>query len=642
MKHNQFFNDRRGAGVTSFVDLEDKPRIPAPSYLVAASNAPDDVKDAADFVCDGDDDQEEIQNALDGAKESGAVVQLSPGEFYTTEALTVGSGKVRIVGAGMFASVIKPEYDEVGRVIDIDGSSSDPLESLELYDFAIDMTEVPGSGNFAIHVEHVHHSHLERVRGLHTPGSFCRFRNGIKDSSVIGCRLHDIGRGENIGYGFQWMPSTSSDPVIERVVASNNIVDGNGRNALAVYGNTDYVSITGNVLRGYPGQAHSAIGLSAGRHVSVTGNVCYDVTRSSECGIEIEGHGGHSNDPSICEYIAVSGNTVYNCDEGIKIVAAQDGDGSRYATITGNLIHDVGEEAVVVSSSQGVVVSANTIKSPGANGVRVRASLNVVVCNNATEDCGSSDIWVRDAKAVTVLGCHMVHGQGPGGLFVNEDSEDIRILDNLVYEPSGRGMRFDDTSALLVKGNRIVRAQDEGIRLAGDNTYTRISFNEIIRASQGSDHSSNAIWARDGFEDLIVESNFIDAGDESPRTRRAVQVPSGTTGVIIRDNTLTGEFDEKIGQINDQIVYDNKGLKTRNKGDATVPDGSTSVVVTHDLEQTPDITSIFVTPSNDLGSASKFWISGVGSSEFTINVDADPGSDEATFAWVADTKKVVN
>jgi hypothetical protein len=72
-----------------------------------------------------------------------------------------------------------------------------------------------------------------------------------------------------------------------------------------------------------------------------------------------------------------------------------------------------------------------------------------------------------------------------------------------------------------------------------------------------------------------------------------------------------------------------------NNGNATVANGSTSIAVTHGLEETPGLSDIQVTPTNNLGNATKFWVSNPTSTQFTINVDADPGATTATFAWQA-------
>ena len=55
--------------------------------------------------------------------------------------------------------------------------------------------------------------------------------------------------------------------------------------------------------------------------------------------------------------------------------------------------------------------------------------------------------------------------------------------------------------------------------------------------------------------------------------------------------------------------------------------------MTHGLDITPSAEDISVTPTNNLGNASKFWISDIGASTFRINVDTDPGADTATFSW---------
>lgn len=71
---------------------------------------------------------------------------------------------------------------------------------------------------------------------------------------------------------------------------------------------------------------------------------------------------------------------------------------------------------------------------------------------------------------------------------------------------------------------------------------------------------------------------------------------------------------------------------TGTTGTATVASGATSVSVTHNFGSTPTAGQIRVTPTG-LGSASKWWISSIGSTTFTINVDADPGASTATFGW---------
>jgi len=68
------------------------------------------------------------------------------------------------------------------------------------------------------------------------------------------------------------------------------------------------------------------------------------------------------------------------------------------------------------------------------------------------------------------------------------------------------------------------------------------------------------------------------------------------------------------------------------RGSATITSATTSVSVTHGLIGTP--VTVQITPTASLGSAAKFWVSSIGSSTFTINVDVAPGSS-VSFNWVA-------
>ena len=48
-------------------------------------------------------------------------------------------------------------------------------------------------------------------------------------------------------------------------------------------------------------------------------------------------------------------------------------------------------------------------------------------------------------------------------------------------------------------------------------------------------------------------------------------------------------------------VYNNIGYTTKNSGTATIPDGSTSVTVNHDLADTPSIVTVLLTKTQDFG-----------------------------------------
>jgi hypothetical protein len=76
------------------------------------------------------------------------------------------------------------------------------------------------------------------------------------------------------------------------------------------------------------------------------------------------------------------------------------------------------------------------------------------------------------------------------------------------------------------------------------------------------------------------------------------------------------------------------GLVMENSGSATIPNGSTSVVVTHGLSRAPLPSEISLTmqgtAANDPGS---LYLSAIDGTHFTINSRADPGASGLSVAW---------
>jgi hypothetical protein len=73
--------------------------------------------------------------------------------------------------------------------------------------------------------------------------------------------------------------------------------------------------------------------------------------------------------------------------------------------------------------------------------------------------------------------------------------------------------------------------------------------------------------------------------------------------------------------------------RSRNRGTGTIPNGSTSVTITHGLIATPQ--EISITPTNNFGTATGWYVSNIGATTFDVNSDADPGAGTGTFKWAA-------
>ncbi|AZV43756.1 hypothetical protein BAOM_3147 [Peribacillus asahii] len=77
------------------------------------------------------------------------------------------------------------------------------------------------------------------------------------------------------------------------------------------------------------------------------------------------------------------------------------------------------------------------------------------------------------------------------------------------------------------------------------------------------------------------------------------------------------------------------GHASRRTGTATIAAGSTEVTVTHGANSIPTINNVTVMPTNNLGSALKYWVDplSVTASTFKIYVDQNPLGSGATFKW---------
>jgi len=100
------------------------------SILVAASNSPQSMQDAADYVCTGNNDQNTINEAINSQANLGGVVALSPGSFRCSGPVKVRS-RVALVGSGR-ASVLRAANAWSGAMIEAANTSTDKVTIADL------------------------------------------------------------------------------------------------------------------------------------------------------------------------------------------------------------------------------------------------------------------------------------------------------------------------------------------------------------------------------------------------------------------------------------------------------------------------------------------------------------------------------
>jgi hypothetical protein len=235
----------------------------------------------------------------------------------------------------------------------------------------------------------------------------------------------------------------------------------------------------------------------------------------------------------------------------------------------------------------------------------------------ASNPVGSTPVMLYDQAGLQhIIGCNFVGG--------SHDCIGIRVQNALktkiigsTFDGLSNDCIFLVANKCVVTGNLITGPGDagngpsSGIHLEFNTHFNIISNNSLETSNTVVGHIRSLIREEGtgGSGDNIIEGNSVTWGVNGPTV---ALIESGGTNTIVRNNI---------------------GWKTENNGSATVASGTTSIAVTHSLDITPPAGSVVVTPTNNLGSATKFWISNITNTQFTINVNIDPAAS-ATFAWL--------
>jgi len=90
--------------ILGYISPAGKPKYYIPYRVVAASDATDESKKKAHYVCDGTNDQEEIQQAINDLNDvGGGILYLTEGTFNISGAITLYSN-IRIIGSGEYTT----------------------------------------------------------------------------------------------------------------------------------------------------------------------------------------------------------------------------------------------------------------------------------------------------------------------------------------------------------------------------------------------------------------------------------------------------------------------------------------------------------------------------------------------------------
>ncbi|WP_305066714.1 hypothetical protein, partial [Methanoculleus sp.] len=194
------------------------PEVPGPTVVVAASDSSPVSKAQADYVCDGTDDQHDIQEAFDALPPSGGTVALSEGTFDCAGSIYPRANSM-LRGEGPNATLL--EFSRNGRL----HVSS---ESVTLYNFHVEGTGYPQTGTdpwLGVVTIYASHAKVLAVEGtadastqavfllLHDPNVYAPT---LEDVEFVNCKAVDTGT-----YGFLHNAWGTTNKVIRDVRYEN-------------------------------------------------------------------------------------------------------------------------------------------------------------------------------------------------------------------------------------------------------------------------------------------------------------------------------------------------------------------------------------------------------------------------------------
>ena len=389
-----------------------------------------------DYVCDGTDDDVEIQQAIDSLSSDGGTVKLKEGTYNISSTIEVDDNIV-FEGSG-WGTILKLA----------DGADCDVIENSD---------QTNGNSNIAIR-----DLKIDGNKANQTAGNDLNGIDFIKttDFLINNVWIKDIGTSDvaDVGIGF----SFSTDCINGRITNciseanthygfnsyncsyltfANNISKDNLRHGFGSANGSNHISWVGNIVKNNSDQGFWIRNTS---YSSIIGNII-NMPTSSDNGIQLKMDTGDTNQISE-QHNTISGNTIEgSCNYGIHIQ-----NHARYNTITGNTIQGSAVYGVyliaewniftnnnifeviedgIYSTGTGTIIKGNFIKKCGKNGIYSNAYESIITNNicvsNSTSSAGTYngiELGARSRNVISNNRCYDDQGTKTQGYGIKEAS----------------------------------------------------------------------------------------------------------------------------------------------------------------------------------------------------------------------------
>jgi hypothetical protein len=559
-----------------------------PVLVVAASDSPAAFKAKADYVCDGTDDQVQIQAAvdtltaggrveLDGTFAISASVNLSgksnihmSGNALLVRSASMSDGIISTAAATLgTARIVQANYSIGARTLALSSVSGFSVGSV------VSITELNSSS----------YQHMDTVDEVDSSGGTITLRNGLKwgaTSGVSNVAVVSSGMTKNISIeGLRFADA------ITTATSNQAIID-------MRYVDTAYLSnLTFNDISGL-----AAISFDSSLWIDIS-HIKIDKVIHPTLGYGITTGYGTSN-------VTISDSLINR---------------TRHA-VTGDRSYDIAVSNVVAN---GITTLANTSHSFDTHQYMKDISYTNCVSNGAF---GGMNVRGQRINISNFI----VNGTSKDAFDIQTTAKDV-MINNVQINNTGS---WDANSTVYPVWISSTNVTINGLRITQDyaaasntmrSVYVTGSSNISISNLDINDIAAEFVHGVD-VEGTSSNIKITGATINTYRNGKSVLFSANTTNSVMRDIRAL-EVVANIGTGN--VIENVSSYVNKNTGTATVATGNTSIVVTHGLAAAP--IRVQVTPTTDTG-GKRYWISAKTATTFTITIDSANASDIA-FDWRA-------
>ncbi len=476
------------------------------TVIVAALDASDTSKDQADLVCDGIDDDVEINAAL---SEAPCKVVLTEGTYSIDNSIAIHDDSV-LQGSG-WGSKLYAEDGDGGPII-VNADTTMGNTNIIVRDLWIDGNE-SGVWNLTPGVK------FRKVTNALIENLWVQNTNAVTEPA----------RGPGIGV------LESSSITIQGCYSTDNFSGMTAtRNCYGINFINNYIwacDWEGIVVRNEDPLGQSSSGQDCS-DILIQGNTIWDLPVQQAIFVEDQ----DNNAGNRHQRVIITDNNIWDCKGGVAIQSQPDGGSVEgHHIVANNIFHNIVWPAIAIENVSYVAINGNTITSTPSTGIYLDNANQCSIKNNHLTDCGGHGISLWESAENSIANNHLkgivqvgikvfhspntqcdgnyvVHGVD-SGIHILGKSEECSITNNYVYGNVRSGIWLaDDADQCIVMANQIVDTTTDdnyyhGITIETDGNF--IQGNKIARTDESGHGHHSGIRLKDNSRDNIVSNNDV-------------------------------------------------------------------------------------------------------------------------------------